>query len=92
MEEIDKMNCVVCDREIIQFEEGFGDKPWEGCWSDGAVQVVTMGYGSRLDGDMYLLCICDRCIKRKYSAKKIRYKGDYLTPGRFPEPYFPEDL
>ncbi len=49
-------------------------KPWEGMWDSGIVERIAAGYGSTLDGNMYVLAICDNCVKEK----KLMYVGNYM--------------
>jgi len=72
------MECILCDKKIVQIYTGNEEKPYEGCWNDGTVGVVSMGYGSLLDGNMYLICVCDTCLKKKHKEGKIDLLGNYI--------------
>ena len=69
-------NCVCCGFTIKKLDGLHNDKEWEGMWHGGIVEKISAGYGSILDGDMYVLAICDNCVK----SKKLKYVGDYLFP------------
>lgn len=47
-------------------------------WIDGLVANVSAGYGSTLDGNMYVIAICDECTKKKHQEGIIAYTGDYI--------------
>ena len=57
------MKCIRCDKEVIEIDKS--DKPEQGMWLDGVVDRVTAGYGSSLDMDSFIVCVCDNCIKDK---------------------------
>ena len=68
-------HCICCKKEIKEIHEASEHvKEWEGMWSGGIVERISAGYGSRLDGNMYLLAICDDCI----IEKKLKYIGNYM--------------
>ena len=74
-------NCIICDKEIKQLHESLGDQPdYNGCFDDGIVDKISAGFGSLLDGNMYVIAICDKCIDSKCKAGKAKYVGDYLMP------------
>jgi hypothetical protein len=45
---------------------------------DGAIQIIGMGYGSTLDTDMYLVGICDDCLKSLQKSGLVLYYGSYI--------------
>lgn len=47
-------------------------------WNDGIVANISAGYGSTLDGNMYVIAICDECTRKKHQEGIIAYTGDYL--------------
>lgn len=69
-------NCVCCDKPIKKLDGLPNGKDWEGMFDGGIVEKISAGYGSDLDGDIYILAICDNCIKEK----KLKYIGNYLFP------------
>lgn len=90
---IDKINCIVCDKEMEQIYKALDKdikegRPYHGCWSDGAVQVIETGYGSSLDGECYLIGVCDDCLNAKFNEGKIRFIRDYMFPYNPKEPYY----
>lgn len=72
--------CFLCNKEIKK-NCGFPhDKEWEGSYNDGIVERISAGYGSDLDGDMFVIAICDDCVIQKYKEGKIMYVGNYFAP------------
>jgi len=66
--EIKTFNCICCGAEIkaINPEEfTSGDKLESWMWDGGTVGKISMPYGSRLDGGVYYIGICDDCIEKK---------------------------
>ena len=69
-------NCICCGKKIKKLDGLPKDSDWEGMWYGGIVQRISAGYGSLLDGDMYILAICDDCVK----LKQLKYVGNYMFP------------
>ena len=69
------MNCIICGKEIKSLEtisdyrisQGV-DYIISGMYEDAAVHEFICGYGSRFDGDHYIIGICDNCLE--YKIKK----------------------
>ena len=75
MKNLDKYNCIICDKEIKSLDKPFkGQDDSTGMWDDGVVDKISAGYGSGFDGAIFMIAICDECIKKK----KPRVIGDYL--------------
>lgn len=71
--------CIVCDNDIKQLDKPLpASKSWQGMYSDGIVDVISAGYGSKLDGDMFVIAICDKCINKKTLEGKAHFVGDYM--------------
>ena len=70
--------CVCCSKEIKKLDGMPNDKEWEGMWDDGIVQKISAGFGSTLDGDMYVIAICDDCAKKKIEEGALLYVGNYM--------------
>ena len=68
-------SCIKCGSTIKCIEVGM--------WSGGLVHKVTAGYGSKHDGSIFRIAICDNCIDNTDSVVLI---GDYLSP------YLNEDI
>jgi len=48
-------------------------------WQNGLVDMVSAGYGSTLDGNQYIIAVCDECLRKKTMTGHIAYIGDYVT-------------
>jgi len=73
---IKKRFCLLCNKEIIPLHIEHHDKPESSMWKGGVVDKIAAGYGSDLDGRMYIIAICDNCIKD--NPDKIKYIGNYM--------------
>jgi hypothetical protein len=49
-------------------------------WNNGIVANISAGYGSTLDGGVYVLAICDDCTRKKQLDGTIAHTGDYMSP------------
>ena len=81
MEYIDSVKCICCGFEIKELDTRFKkdkDKPENSMWDGGTVERIFMPYGSVLDGDIYVVGICDKCIEK--NKDKVIYMGDYINP------------
>ena len=47
--------------------------------SGGTAANLDCGYGSRLDGNMYIVAACDDCLKKAKVAKRITYLGNFIS-------------
>lgn len=47
-------------------------------WLDGVTGNISAGYGSIHDGDMFVIAICDDCIKEKKDSGSLAYIGSYM--------------
>ena len=45
----------------------------------GIIQIIDAGYGSKHDGDQFILAICDDCIKENSEDGTILYYGSYMA-------------
>jgi len=70
-------SCVFCDKLIKRLH--FTKSPdWQAMWDDGVVDKIAANYGSRFDGNMYIIAICDKCIEEKEGLGKIKFIGNYM--------------
>ncbi len=53
--------------------------PEKQMWKDGFVARISSGYGSKLDGDIYFIGICDNCANINTKNGRLRYVGDYMN-------------
>jgi len=47
--------------------------------SDGIIQIIDAGYGSKCDGDQFIIAICDDCIKENLEDGTLLYFGNYMS-------------
>lgn len=61
------VKCVICNKEIkpLYPDVSSTEEPEKGMWDGGIVDKFYMPYGSRLDGDVYVIGLCDDCIEHK---------------------------
>lgn len=45
---------------------------------NGIIHIIDAGYGSRHDGDQFVIAICDDCIKENLEDATILYWGNYM--------------
>lgn len=72
-------NCIRCDKIIKQINSPIDNKLENCMWNGGIVNKILAGYGSSLDGDIYILGICDDCLKRLHEMKKITFYKNYIS-------------
>ena len=81
------MKCICCDKKISllhsdKLEEDilFDMRVSSVCWSDGIVDKISSGYGSSLDGNVYIIGVCDECIKIKTNDGTVALVNQYMIP------------
>ena len=47
-------------------------------WNGGIVGLLSGGFGSRHDGDEFIVAICDDCIHNKIQTGNIAYINNYI--------------
>lgn len=70
--------CICCLVEIPPIEYDGGDIPWTGMWNGGIVDRIAANYGSVLDGNIYVIAVCDSCIKQKEADGIVQYTSNYM--------------
>lgn len=50
-----------------------------GMTDNGDISIISMGYGSILDGDMYIIGVCDDCLKSLKENGLVIYYGNYMS-------------
>ena len=91
MKNLDKYNCIICDKDIKSIDKPFnGDDDSKGMWSGGIVNINEAGYGSVHDGGVFMIAICDECIEKKKPRVIRDYLLDYgkLTEDELTEIYY----
>lgn len=87
------INCICCGFKISTSDSpnlSEDNIPEHKIWNDGVVSVISCGYGSSHDGDIYYIGICDTCIGKNDANGRMRYVNDYLYGS--PIKYTPEEL
>lgn len=88
------INCICCGTKIElvglsnynNSDEYFADHiksnlkydPVSQMWNGGTVERIVTGYGSRHDGSIFYIGICDICIDSNIENARLRYAGDYM--------------
>lgn len=76
-------NCILCKGEVeMIYPEKFtkGHREESCMWSGGLVDKISANYGSAFDSNMYLIALCDKCIKYCEASGSIEYVGNYMFP------------
>lgn len=76
--DVSPMHCIICDKDIKHLPMSDKDAPEHSMWDDAIVSDISAGYGSTLDGDVYLIAICDDCLKKKRYEGRVVYLYDYM--------------
>ena len=71
-------NCICCSKKLVR--EIGGEHDWEGGFNGGMVAKIKAGYGSRLDGDVYVIGICDDCAKIKNEQDLLPFIRNNIFP------------
>lgn len=79
------LNCICCgkiiEQEFKQHEEKLDESNTEKINLDcGTGVVIRCGYGSGLDGDVYLTAICDDCLWAAHKGGRAFYARNFLFP------------
>ena len=45
---------------------------------NGIIHIIDAGYGSKHDGDQFVIAICDKCIKINLEDATLLYYGNYM--------------
>ncbi len=45
---------------------------------NGIIHIIDAGYGSKHDGDQFVIAICDKCIKTNLEDATLLYYGSYM--------------
>lgn len=53
-------------------------RPESQIWKNGIIELLSAGYGSNNDGNMYYIGICDECVDINTINGRLRYSGCYL--------------
>ena len=77
---IKEKTCICCGLNKITpfYHEGINpvEQDTRCCWSGGAVQKISFGYGSKFDLDSFFIAICDNCIETMVDKKLVESVND----------------
>lgn len=75
----EEYKCVCCGKPIKRFGPigAHANTDAENLYVDGVITMISAGYGSKHDGDMYVFGICDDCIREKRDEHMV-YIGNYI--------------
>ena len=73
-------NCICCSKKLVR--EIAGEHDWEGGFNEGMVAKIKAGYGSQLDGDVYVIGICDDCAKIKNEQDLLPFIRNNIFPSK----------
>jgi hypothetical protein len=66
-----KRKCICCKNEVELIAPDIDSPPESAMWNNGVVGKIYAGYGSRHDGDMYIITICDDCIDKHLNDSPV---------------------
>jgi hypothetical protein len=49
--------------------------------NNGIIHIIDAGYGSKHDGDQFVIAICDDCIEENLEDATLLYWGNYMGYG-----------
>jgi hypothetical protein len=85
LKKFDYINCIICDSKI-QLLDGTPNRfskpkynPVSQMWNNGMIERISAGFGSKHDGDMFYIGICDECTVKKFKDGTLRYAGAYMN-------------
>jgi hypothetical protein len=83
VEDISPIGCVSCGKEITAINPSDLDKYDldSQMWSGGVVGIISAGYGSTNDGNVYFVGICDKCLDMANEKGNAVFLYDYMNNG-----------
>ena len=63
------VNCSFCGNKIVADYE----KLEKAMTDNGAINWFTIGYGSKFDGEQWLIALCDECLEKCVPLEKKDY-------------------
>jgi hypothetical protein len=68
--------CFGCGKEITKFETNVGKSihPEHDIWNNAVVDILSAGFGSKFDGNVYIIALCDDCIEKNIKRLDFRFK------------------
>lgn len=80
----DTTSCMICGKVLNKIED-FDNI------DDGGICQMSFHYGSKHDGDVFQLGLCDNCVDYLLKKRKIQLLGNFLFP-KTQEDFKLEDL
>lgn len=81
----DYINCVCCGKELNLSEYNKGGISLDmssANWEGGGISEISFGFGSKRDGDVYFLGICDECVDTNFQNGRLRYINNSFGFGK----------
>jgi hypothetical protein len=79
---VSPINCICCGKELhLLYPENETEEPESAMWGGGVVSNISAGYGSNCDGDVYLIGLCDECLRFKRNDGSAIFLYDYMMQG-----------
>jgi hypothetical protein len=82
------MYCISCKKNNVKpADSPEEDILWKKCdnrninnemVNDGIIHIIDAGYGSKHDGDQFIIAICDDCIKENLEDATLLYFNNYM--------------
>jgi hypothetical protein len=75
------MYCVICEKRMESHDSDFDpfkDDHNKINLSGGAIGQLQVNYGSKFDGDVLIIAICDKCITTKLNSHTLLYIDNYM--------------
>ena len=71
--------CICCEKEVNSFKK---EKPMYpqslAIWKDSIVDEISANCGSKFDTMIFVIAICDTCIKEKLDKGVLVHSGNYM--------------
>lgn len=88
--DVNPIKCICCGKDIHLLNPDWESDstvqdPTTANWNDGIIQSVVAGYGSCLDGNVYLIGICDNCLENKTRDGSAIFLYDYISNHKIKE-------
>jgi len=78
LKEIQYIQCMICDKNIKIDGPDDYHKIEELISHDGIIEKMYAGYGSKFDGDIFYVGICDECLEKKKKQGRILTINNYM--------------
>lgn len=70
--------CVICGKELLEINLNNSKEMDYGMVNGGIVGKIYAPFGSKFDGSIFQIGICDDCAEKVEPEGKIKEIGDYL--------------